>query len=236
MENNSKKKSGGGKGVFVIIIFIIIGCVAASNFVGPGKGWINKISQGQEESKKIILDESDSVKPEPTKPVGVTYMVEPVEKNNVIDKKVDPEEEKKRHPKDRSEEITFSSLKPALPCTDYHYEQILKNNISDPQNVILFVGYQAQHTLGRYLLEGNRRIKVFGEKYNVAAEIETINALSAHADRDGLLAYARAHLPTLQRAFVVHGEAEQADALAEGLRDLGIGDVLVPEAGETVSL
>ena len=112
----------------------------------------------------------------------------------------------------------------------------LKNNIEDARNVVLFVGYQAEHTLGRYLLEGHRRIKVFGETYTVAAEIETINALSAHADRNELLGYAKRHLPTVRRAFVVHGEPEQAEALAQGLRDLRVADVTVPAPGDTATL
>lgn len=105
----------------------------------------------------------------------------------------------------------------------------LKNNIEGEKNIVLFVGYQAENTLGRYLIQGRRPVRIFGEEYFVAARIEKINALSAHADRDELLGYFRAMDRLPERAFVVHGEPEPAESFAADLRRLGIGHVTVPE-------
>ena len=112
----------------------------------------------------------------------------------------------------------------------------LKNNVGDPDNIILFVGYQAEHTLGRYLVEGRRPFRIFGEEHDVRARIEKINALSAHADRNELLGYFRAMEAPLERAFVVHGEVKQAEALADGMRDMGIPNVVVPDIGHVATL
>jgi metallo-beta-lactamase family protein len=112
----------------------------------------------------------------------------------------------------------------------------LKNNIEDPKNIVLFVGYQAEHTLGRYLLEGNDPVRIYGEEYTVRARMETINALSAHADHREILDYYRSMDAAPRRAFVVHGEPEPAEAIAAGLRDLGIGDVDVPRPGQEFPL
>jgi len=111
----------------------------------------------------------------------------------------------------------------------------LKNNLGGPDNIVLFVGYQAEHTLGRRLIEGARPIRIFGDKQRVRARIEKINALSAHADRTELLGYHRAVQGSLERAFVVHGEEEYAEALADGMRQQGIPDVVVPHPGQEFS-
>jgi metallo-beta-lactamase family protein len=112
----------------------------------------------------------------------------------------------------------------------------LKNNITNRRNIVLFVGYQAEHTLGRYLIERHDTVRIYGEEYRVRARIEKINALSAHADKKELLDYFRAMDALPRRAFVVHGEPEPAEALAAGLRDLGVPDVEVPERGQEVTL
>jgi metallo-beta-lactamase family protein len=112
----------------------------------------------------------------------------------------------------------------------------LKNNIGDSKNVILFVGFQAENTLGRRIIEGEQPVRIFGEDYRVAARVEKINALSGHPDRNELLAYYRAMAAPIQRAFVVHGEADQSEALAAAMRDMGIQGVEVPHVGEEVRL
>ena len=98
----------------------------------------------------------------------------------------------------------------------------LKNNITHPENTVLFVSYQAQHTLGRRILEGNEKVRIFGEEYGVRAEVARINGYSAHADQTELLEWA-SHFDRerLQRIFLVHGEPEGAGALAEELRKAG---------------
>ena len=112
----------------------------------------------------------------------------------------------------------------------------LKNNLGDSRNIILFVGYQAENTLGRRIVERRQPIRIFGDEYRVKARIEKIDALSAHADRNELLAYHKAIMSTLQRAFVVHGEEAYSLALADGMRDLGIPDVTVPHPGQEFTL
>lgn len=113
----------------------------------------------------------------------------------------------------------------------------LKNNIEDPRNTILIIGWQAPHTLGRRLVEREPQVKILGEAYELKAKVVTINGFSAHADRSELLEWA-AHLQERpQRTFIVHGEPEASAALAEGLqRELGFPQVHVPDLGETFRL
>ncbi len=113
----------------------------------------------------------------------------------------------------------------------------LKNNIEDARNTVLIVGWQAPDTLGRRLVERQPVVKIFGEEYQLRAQVRTINAFSAHADRQDLLDYAQQLNPEhLQAAFVVHGEEAASLALAEGLANLGIAQVTVPRIAEEVTL
>ena len=113
----------------------------------------------------------------------------------------------------------------------------LRNNIRNPRNTILIVGYQAENTLGRRLVEKEKVVRIFGEKHRVKAQIVKLNAFSAHADHDELLEYI-GHLnrERLKRVFVVHGETAMSEALAHGIASLGISGVHVPELGEIVDL
>jgi metallo-beta-lactamase family protein len=113
----------------------------------------------------------------------------------------------------------------------------LKNNIEDPRNTILIVGWQAPHTLGRRLVERQASVKIFGEEYSLKARVETINGFSAHADREELLDYVRQLKPRrLQSAFVVHGEEASSLALAEGLETLGVREAIVPREGQEIEV
>ncbi len=113
----------------------------------------------------------------------------------------------------------------------------LKNSIEDPHNTILIVSFQARHTLGRRLVEGEKQVKIFGEEYERRAAVEVIDGYSAHADRSELLAYiGQLDRQRLKKVFVVHGEPEQAEALARGIRELGVADVQVPAPMETVEI
>ncbi len=114
----------------------------------------------------------------------------------------------------------------------------LKNNIEDPCNTVLIVGWQAPHTLGRRLVERQPTVNILGGQYALNADVEVVNGFSAHADRNELLAYT-AHLHAhgrLKHVFVVHGEPEAAQALAEGIRGQGVPHVLVPEPGQSVEV
>ncbi|MEW6428893.1 MAG: MBL fold metallo-hydrolase [Thermodesulfobacteriota bacterium] len=106
----------------------------------------------------------------------------------------------------------------------------LKARVGDPRNTILITGWQAPHTLGRMLVDGAKRVKIFGEEHEVKADIEKITGLSGHADRNELLAWAAAMKRKPARTFIVHGETEAAIALANTLsRELGFPEVVIPE-------
>lgn len=112
----------------------------------------------------------------------------------------------------------------------------LKNNIDNPNTTILFVGFQAEHTLGRRILDGYERVKIFGEEYRVRANVERIEGYSAHADRHELREWAdHFDKERLQRIFLVHGEWEGMTALAYVLDADGY-QVSIPERGQTFDL
>ncbi len=110
----------------------------------------------------------------------------------------------------------------------------VKNNIEDRRNTILFVGYQAEHTLGRRLSDGIKRARILGDEYDVRAAIERIDGFSAHADRAALLDWVRPIAAQLKGVFVVHAEADAAEALIEGLRELGIRNAVAPTYGQQI--
>jgi len=112
----------------------------------------------------------------------------------------------------------------------------LAHTVEDPRNIVLIVGYQAQHTLGRRLVERKDPIKIFGDKYRLRARVHTINALSAHADRNELMAYFNEMGPQVERAFCIHGEEEATAGMAKLLGDAGAREVTVPSPGDTFEL
>ncbi len=109
----------------------------------------------------------------------------------------------------------------------------LKHAVTDARNTIVIVGYQAQHTLGRRLVEGERQVRIFGDWFERNAEVEVIDAFSAHADRDDLVAYVE-HLKP-KETYLVHGDPDQREALGEALRGRGLGEVHLPVQGDTVT-
>jgi len=109
----------------------------------------------------------------------------------------------------------------------------LANAIGDPKNVILVVGYQAAHTLGRRLVDGAEEVKMFGDTYKRRAEVVVMNEFSAHADKNGLMAWVEGFKRKPSRVFVVHGEDTQSGPFAARLRkDAGIPSVVIPEQGD----
>jgi metallo-beta-lactamase family protein len=112
----------------------------------------------------------------------------------------------------------------------------LRNNIEDPKNTIMVVGFMAKDTLGRRIVEREEKVKIFGDEYRLNARVEIFDEFSAHADRNDLLEYVGNTKESLKAVFVVHGEEEQSNALAEGIRDMGIKEVLVPDLGQEVTL
>ena len=114
----------------------------------------------------------------------------------------------------------------------------LKNNIGDPNSAVLIVGYQAQNTLGRRLVEREKEVKIFGEKYGVEASVEIVNEFSGHAGSAELTAFIKkaAEGGRLKKVFLVHGEEKQQEILMERLGNEGITGVYNPKEGETVEL
>lgn len=112
----------------------------------------------------------------------------------------------------------------------------LKNNIEDQNNTVLIVGWQAPNTLGRRLVDRERMVKIFGDEYDLRAEVVTINGLSAHAGQDYLLQYASAVKGRVKKIFLVHGEAEAAAVFMAKLKEAGIGPVEYPAYQQQVEI
>ncbi|MBP7669321.1 MAG: MBL fold metallo-hydrolase [Candidatus Eisenbacteria bacterium] len=108
----------------------------------------------------------------------------------------------------------------------------LRNSIEDPRNLVLIIGFQAENTLGRRLAEKSEEVRIFGETFRLRAEVEVIDAFSAHADREELLAWATSLTPRPRRVFVVHGEEEQSISFAAALSERGFDNAIVPEMGK----
>ncbi len=112
----------------------------------------------------------------------------------------------------------------------------LGNHLGDHRNLVLFIGFQAEHTLGRRLQDGATEVKIFGETVARRAEVETIGGYSAHADRNELRDWVKALGGPVKRAFVVHGEPDAAEAMRTLLLENGVGEVTIPRLGESFVL
>ncbi len=109
----------------------------------------------------------------------------------------------------------------------------LKHNIWNPQSTILFVGYQAPGTLGYSIVNGAKKVKIFGEEFAVNARIEYIEGYSGHADQDGLMNFIYSFINKPKHIFLVHGEAQSQEILKDKIEtETGI-QVTIPEFGET---
>jgi metallo-beta-lactamase family protein len=113
----------------------------------------------------------------------------------------------------------------------------LKNNIGDPKNLILFIGYCAEHTLGAQIRSGANPVSIFGEPCEVRAKVAAVDAYSGHADRSELCAYVEAMTGDIKKISVIHGEETQAMAFAQTLRRMKPrAEVLVPEYKQIVPI
>ena len=115
-------------------------------------------------------------------------------------------------------------------CEAGRIKHHLKHNLWKPENTILFVGYQARNTLGRSLIEGARKVKLFGETVRVAAEIKQLPGVSGHADVNGLMEWAKA-IFGVSKFFVIHGDADSAESFVQRLRDELGADAYAPYSG-----
>ncbi len=117
-------------------------------------------------------------------------------------------------------------------CTGGRIKHHLAHNISQPENTILFVGYQAVGTLGRIILEGEKEVRILGENYPVEAQVAKINGFSAHAGRDELTRWLKNLKQAPRHLFVVHGEENVAHSFADYITNELGWDVSVPEYEE----
>jgi len=116
-------------------------------------------------------------------------------------------------------------------CENGRIRHHLKHGIENPANLVLIVGFQAVNTLGRKLQNGEKRVRIFGDEFKVAAEIRTLGAFSAHADKIELYRYAREVRP--KTAYLVHGEEKSRKAFAQLLSTQMQLSVRCPVRGET---
>lgn len=113
----------------------------------------------------------------------------------------------------------------------------LANNVGDERNTILIIGFMAEHTLGRRLVEKQEEIKIFGDMFARRAEVVVLNSFSAHAGQDELLNYISAmDKRILKDVFLVHGELKQAQLLRDKLTEGGLKRVHIPARGEKAEL
>jgi metallo-beta-lactamase family protein len=112
----------------------------------------------------------------------------------------------------------------------------LKACVEDRRNTVLIVGFQAEHTLGRRIVERRPRIRLLGVDRELRAEVAILNGFSAHADRDGLLGFAEAvrERGALEQVALVHGEPPALEALRAALEQRGFSKVSVPSRFDVI--
>jgi len=121
-------------------------------------------------------------------------------------------------------------------CDAGRIQQHLKQLVDDPRCTIILVSYQAQGTVGRKLMEPKPTVRFQGRDWNKWIEVLHLDGFSGHADKDDFLAYLGPLAGKVGKVRLIHGERDQAEALAELLRDAGFPDVSVPSPGDRVGL
>jgi metallo-beta-lactamase family protein len=117
-------------------------------------------------------------------------------------------------------------------CDAGRIKHHLKHNLWRKECSVVFVGYQAVGTLGRRLVDGAKKVKIFGEEITVNAQIEMIEGFSGHADKDGLLGWMNAFGRKPGKVFIIHGEEPAMTEFATAIQEeMGI-ETIIPERGE----
>jgi metallo-beta-lactamase family protein len=109
----------------------------------------------------------------------------------------------------------------------------LRHTVGDTRNIILIVGFQAENTLGRRIVERVSPLRILGDEFELRARVHTINALSAHADRTALMRWFDGVKGNLSRVFAVHGEPEKVNAMVALVRQHGVQNAVAPVPGQT---
>jgi len=114
-----------------------------------------------------------------------------------------------------------------------HHE---KQYLSDPKNTILFIGYQAEGTLGRRIFDGEKKVRIHDVEVPIKARVRAIGAYSAHADQPALINWIRPAKNTLKKVFIIHGDEDQMKALSVKIRDELAVETEIPREGDEVIL
>ncbi|MDD4188761.1 MAG: MBL fold metallo-hydrolase [Eubacteriales bacterium] len=117
-------------------------------------------------------------------------------------------------------------------CEAGRIKHHLKHNLWKPEATVLFIGYQAEGTLGRRIADGAKKVNIYGEEISVKAQIETIDGFSGHADKTGLLEWLGSFKQKPRKVFLVHGDADSLDSLSMSIKEEYSIDTEIPELGD----
>ncbi|MEI7900510.1 MAG: MBL fold metallo-hydrolase [bacterium] len=109
----------------------------------------------------------------------------------------------------------------------------LQRTVGDPRNIILIVGFQAENTLGRRIVDRISPLRILGDEFDLRARVHTINALSAHADRTALMRWFDGIKGNLSRVFAIHGDPEKVSAMTDLAKQHGVANTVAPMPGQT---
>jgi len=113
----------------------------------------------------------------------------------------------------------------------------LKNNIEDEKNIIMMVGYCAENTLGKKIIEKEPIVKIFGDEYHLNAEVVVMNSLSGHADSDELTDYcSKLDKSKMKKIFLVHGDYDQQLKFKARLNKIGFNNIEIPQKGDVFEI
>lgn len=121
-------------------------------------------------------------------------------------------------------------------CEAGRIKHHLKHNLWRAESSIVFVGYQAENTLGRRIKDGEKLVKIFGEEINVLAEIHELDGFSGHADRNGLLKWVKGFVKKPKKMFIVHGEDDSKAEFAQTVENEFLIDCVVPYFSQVYEL
>ncbi|GAJ17511.1 unnamed protein product, partial [marine sediment metagenome] len=111
-------------------------------------------------------------------------------------------------------------------CTGGRIKHHLVSNIERRESTVLFIGSQANDTLGRYIIEGAKKVRLMGQQYRVKANIAQIFGFSAHADRDELMNWLNELKCAPRQVFIIHGEEESALSFGKHIKQKTGWDVM----------